>query len=1566
MVHLDPFRALACSLLCMTALSLVGCNCAPEPLALSTTASTVAVDKATIVADGVDLATITITLKSSAGEPIPGGVVTLSTTSGGVQLVQPAAPTDASGVTRGSLTATVAGEKLTTVEVVLKGATVSLPMTATVTALPVVPAGPTKLVFLEQPTDAVAGNAIAPPVRVALQDDSGAIVRGADGAVRLTLMQAGAGGTLSGVALAMSQDGVATFSDLSIDRAAQGYVLVATAGTLPATSSVPFAVSAAAPSALVFTTQPADVVAGVALLPSPVVELRDRFGNLTAATSSITVTPRPAGSCPQAAPTSVAAVAGVASLDGLSLSCADSYTLEAASPGLTPATSQAFVVKSAALDHFGVAASAPAVVAGTGLAVTVTALDAFDNVVTDYVGTVSFSSTDTRATLPGATTFLLADQGRHAFTPVIFRAAGTHTLTVTDGPSTGELMLTVSIGPLATLAFTQQPANGTVRAAFATSPTVTAADAFQNTVASFTGPITLTLSPGAGGLTGIATVNAVAGVATFAGLSVTNEGAGFTLSASAPGASATSAAFDIIDDVTPAPITPLVVTPVSPTSLQVEWLAPGDDGNLGTATSYELRMSLVPFGSGQQGVVVTGVPAPAAPGTQQAFAVTGLLPGTMVYFSLRAIDGAGNGGAPAFANLATDPCPVGTAGTTCADCASGFVRPMGQSACEHVCTAQNPCASPPVFQCASASQLTTYPSPGTCTATSTGPFYSCDYPPTTTPCGPGRACETSGGVGACVDTAPVLVLTVPPSTAAGLPSSVTAGAATTLLITVKDPLGNDFTSYRGTIAFTSTDSAGTLPANYTFTASDNGARTFSGVTFRTAGARSITVTDTVEVTATTTANTNVVAGAATRLEFVQQPGAATVRTSLSPPVTVRAVDDFGNTASADGTTVVMSLGTNPSGTSLVGTTARAIAGGLATFGNLSLDQEGAGYALRASATGLPPATRTAFPVTDDLAPGAPALGFGSISLFSVGVEWTAGGDDGALGDLPASASYVLKYATTPISAANFASTGTLIATTPPLPAGFPEAFTVANLSADRTWFFALQVNDGAGNASYSFASATTLPCPLGATGPTCQQCAGGYVQTGGPGVCTHVCSVANPCSPPANACSGNTLTTYAAVCSPESVPVGGNYYSCSYPPTPTDCTASGQICLGNPTAACVTSPCTAGSCTAIPAPTCTADGTGRITSGSSCTPLTPSTFGCSYPPTTTPCAPAGALCSSANATCYPGVSTPLPNELVITEVQHTAASTAPQGQYFEFFNRTTKNLNVGGLVVTDKLSTSTFTLPIAPLVVPPGTFFVLGASSQAAANGGITVNVAWPGTFSVTKPLAAQVAGLELRVGATVVDDLQWTPAFPSGPDGTAMELSTRILRTARASSRGRPWYWCNATSSLPASSGFGSPGADNGTCGVDAQPVIWCNVQYPTQPSQFPAQPLPSTTAVDLYSQFYSIGGTTLRFNAVDDYPWVEGQLGFDVGGDATTWRFWYGLDFNFANAPGNNDEMTAAQFHFPYTGSFNFGYRYRSLDPLTQVPGPYLYCDRIGVAAGTTGTWGTVTVSGGQPLPE
>lgn len=90
------------------------------------------------------------------------------------------------------------------------------------------------------------------------------------------------------------------------------------------------------------------------------------------------------------------------------------------------------------------------------------------------------------------------------------------------------------------------------------------------------------------------------------------------------------------------------------------------------------------------------------------------------------------------------------------------------------------------------------------------------------------------------------------------PSSVSLGVAFSLTVKVVDTYGNVATGYTGTIRFTSSDSTATLPANYTFTAADNGVHTFTGLILRKKGKQTITITDTLNSSLTGSVTENVI------------------------------------------------------------------------------------------------------------------------------------------------------------------------------------------------------------------------------------------------------------------------------------------------------------------------------------------------------------------------------------------------------------------------------------------------------------------------------------------------------------------------------------------------------------------------------------------------------------------------------------------------------------------------------------------------------------------------------------
>src|SRR5439155_1467907 len=113
-----------------------------------------------------------------------------------------------------------------------------------ITAAPPPPA--THLAFGVQPRNTQVGVAITPAVTVTALDASGNTVPSFTGAISLALGNAG-GATLAGNGPVNAVNGVATFANLTIDRAGTGYTLMATSGTLTQATSNAFNITPAPP-----------------------------------------------------------------------------------------------------------------------------------------------------------------------------------------------------------------------------------------------------------------------------------------------------------------------------------------------------------------------------------------------------------------------------------------------------------------------------------------------------------------------------------------------------------------------------------------------------------------------------------------------------------------------------------------------------------------------------------------------------------------------------------------------------------------------------------------------------------------------------------------------------------------------------------------------------------------------------------------------------------------------------------------------------------------------------------------------------------------------------------------------------------------------------------------------------------------------------------------------------------------------------------------------------------------------------------------------------------------------
>lgn len=101
---------------------------------------------------------------------------------------------------------------------------------------------------------------------------------------------------------------------------------------------------------------------------------------------------------------------------------------------------------------------------------------------------------------------------------------------------------------------------------------------------------------------------------------------------------------EIPDTVPPAKITDLIASNITSTSVGLTWTAPGDDGNVGTATSYDIRYSTKKIDDKDDtdwdsAMSALGEPAPQTAGATETFTVDQLTPGADYWFVMKTSDG---------------------------------------------------------------------------------------------------------------------------------------------------------------------------------------------------------------------------------------------------------------------------------------------------------------------------------------------------------------------------------------------------------------------------------------------------------------------------------------------------------------------------------------------------------------------------------------------------------------------------------------------------------------------------------------------------------------------------------------------------------------------------------------------------------------------------------------------------------------------------------------------------------------------------------------------------------------
>ncbi len=915
---------------------------------------------------GSSASTITVTAKDAIGNPIPGASVVLSATGTGNTLSQPAV-TDGNGATSGTLSSTVAEPK--TVSAVVNG--VGLSQTATVN---VTPASANGLVFSEQPSTVGAGVTITPPVQVTALDQFGNIATSYTGLVTVALGSNPAGGNLSGTTALAAAAGVASYGDLSIDKAGAGYTLTASGVGLGAGTSDAFTITVGGVSGSQSTVSavPANITASNGSSSSTITVIaRDAFGNpipgataVLSATGSGNILTQPVGTTN---------ASGVAT-GTLSSTSAESKTVSATIDGVG-ITQMAVVLVSPAAASALIYTSQPSTTgAGTTItpAVEVTAVDQFGNTATGFAADVivAIGTNPSGGTLTG-TTSRSAVSGVASFNDLSIDKAGSgYTLSATSASlNQTSASFDVSAGGPDHLAISVPPSNTTAGATITPSIQVEIRDQYDNLVSGATPSVTLALAanPGGGTLSGTVTRAAVAGVAAFTNLSIDRAGIGYTMRASASGLIPdTSAAFDITPGV--AAQLAFVVQPSNATAgatitpaLQVEI----EDvlGNRVTTATNTITLAIL---ANPGGGTLSGTVAVSAAGG-------------VASFSTLTIDKAGTGytvqatagGLTAAASLSFDVTAgaahhlafsVQPSNTVAVAAITPAVRVEVQDQSDNLVTGATTSITVAIAINPGGGSLSGTDTRAAVAGVATFSGLSIDKAGVGYTLGAtasGLVGDTSSSFNITVGAAVRLAFFVQPTNATG-----GATIAPPVQVEIRDAGGNRVTSATNTVTLTiGTNAGGGTLSGGGDVAAGAGVATFTGLSIDRAGAGYTLNAGSSGLTGATSSSFDIAVGPAAQLGFLVQPTTAVAGATIIPPVQVEIQDLGGNRVSGATNSVTLAIGANPSGGVLSGGGAVPATGGVGTFSNLSIDQAGTAYTLVATSGALSAAPSTAFDIT---------------------------------------------------------------------------------------------------------------------------------------------------------------------------------------------------------------------------------------------------------------------------------------------------------------------------------------------------------------------------------------------------------------------------------------------------------------------------------------------------------------------------------------------------------------------------------------------------------------------------
>jgi hypothetical protein len=424
-------------------------------------------------------------------------------------------------------------------------------------AITVEPGPAQQLLFSVQPSDGVAGQVLTPAIEVRVVDQNGDLVTAESGLVDIAVGDNPGGASLSGTTTVALNSGLASFSDLSLNRSGTGYTLVATYSPLPSATSAGFTIAAGPVASLTWEIQPTDTKAGEPITPALEISLRDQFGNLATSDNrqvTLAIQTGPAGAS-LIGITTVQAGEGFAVFSGMALDSTGAYTLRASADGVPAIVSDAFQIgvgPPGTLTFITQPSTTPAFEHITP-APEVLVTDAFGHVVTEQSVTITMAlgNNPTGASLSGDKTRGTGDDGIATFPDLELNRAGTgYTLVASlEGvPSATSAPFDITSRTAVALTVETQPTDETAGEPITPFVRVSVRDDLGNILETDARDITIAINTGVSGATlgGSKTVAAVDGIATFSNLTLDKMGE-YTLVASTTGGlpSVTTNPFDV-------------------------------------------------------------------------------------------------------------------------------------------------------------------------------------------------------------------------------------------------------------------------------------------------------------------------------------------------------------------------------------------------------------------------------------------------------------------------------------------------------------------------------------------------------------------------------------------------------------------------------------------------------------------------------------------------------------------------------------------------------------------------------------------------------------------------------------------------------------------------------------------------------------------------------------------------------------------------------------------------------------------------------------------------------------